>query len=1120
VLLSTACALTIDILLLQETWWRIDPVLRSDCPIPEGWDVITPTWPVTRNARDNGIAILVRAGAFSVCRYVSCYTCASFQILLVRAGQWLVASIYVFCGLTQPDYEGIATYLDQATAGCTGHLKLLLGGDFNYPDKVGRLFEALSPVGLTALLKPGIHITRSPFNDPSQGSLLDNIFTSDPDATQLNSIEEMGPISDHKMVLCTIASPTASPRAHVPLSIAADDLHIDWRALREGPHEVQSALQRALTGLPPQLDLPALHRRLMDTCHEILGTRQWHTHERKPFMKDKRCRALLHLLEDCRKLYQHSKTPENRSLLTHVDREFKAASARAQRAAHMSLLRKVDNREISAVAALARLRSRRQSPRQNPYLDPVRTVAFWSSIFTKGENEPRLLTTRAYCEAITFVITPCMVQEATLLMKRSTPGPDRVPLLLIQQYMPQLRAPLAHAYTLALSEPPKALLVGETILFPKKGRMSTQPDEYRPITLLPTLMRIYYKVIDMHLRALLLGEGTEAPGRHGRRRPPAPIFEGQAGFRAHRSTHEHAFWLHLLLNAQRYRQSHNCLYAAFMDIHKAFDSLDHDCLLDMMEHNLNVPAEWLEIIRRMLVYNTTTVCGHRVEITRGALQGAQISPLFCLIYMDDLGRDLTAFLEEHPLDVPLSFPSLPGLKAHQLLLALLLFADDVTVVTRRVPALARLLHRMGEWAIRRRLRFSPKSFLAILAGSNEVPRDLSPVQVHGLDIQWLLTEPMIKYLGFPARRWRPHWHAEATFPMDSEVLTARIAAIRGFFRCSDGTRLVHIPTLIQRINAELLSKALYPTTVVDIDYAQLDSQVYGLLRSLLQLPKCAPTALVLWELRIKPARLQGYTRALRQVRRIIEYAPWYTAIVDPILRERPPGADAIMKVGPLKRIMSILEYRPSATTRTLAARLGIDASDLPKAMREISNIRLDAWITKVNTAIETCFTDWVAAQIAAYPPDYRAPLLDAATSGPKRPSYLKLTGDRARVGLRAKVPFLRYFHDRSMPVPSCAWCAEPAGERAHHLIRCAAMPPCCVALIDSVVATIRQESGLVLVRACLQALLRVSWRGLNAASATQALGALSHLINKYRQSVDGGADGNHPISAVRTLQVA
>jgi hypothetical protein len=557
-----------------------------------------------------------------------------------------------------------------------------------------------------------------------------------------------------------------------------------------------------------------------------------------------------------------------------------------------------------------------------------------------------------------------------------------------------------------------------------------------------------------------------------------------------------------------------------MDIHKAFDSLDHDCLLDMMEHNLNVPTEWLEIIRRMLVYNTTTVCGHRVEITRGALQGAQMSPLFCLIYMDDLGRDLTLFLEEHPLDVPLSFPALPGLKAHQLLLALLLFADDVTVLARKVPALARLLHRIGEWAIRRRLRFSPKSFLAIIAGSTEVPRDLSPLPVHGLDIEWLLTEPMIIYLGFPARLWRPHWHAEAPFPMDSEELTARIAAIRGFFRCSDGTRLVHVPTLIQRINAELLSKALYPTTVVDIDYEHLDSQVYGLLRSLLQLPKCTPTALVLWELRIKPARLQGYTRALRQVRRIIEYAPWYTTIIEPILRERPPGADAIMKVGPLQRIMDILEYRPSATARTLAALLGIDASDLPRVMRQISNIRLDAWITKVNNAMETCFTDWVAAKVAAYPSDYRAPLRDAATRGPKRPRYLKLTGDRARVALRAKVPFLRYFHDRSMPVHPCAWCAEPAGERAHHLIWCTSMPPCCVALIDAVVATIRQESGLVHVRACLQALLRVSWRGLNEASAMQALGALSHLINKYRQNVAGGADGNHPISAVRTLPVA
>lgn len=39
---------------------------------------------------------------------------------------------------------------------------------------------------------------------------------------------------------------------------------------------------------------------------------------------------------------------------------------------------------------------------------------------------------------------------------------------------------------------------------------------------------------------------------------------------------------------------------------------------------------------------------------------------------------------------------------------------------------------------------------------------------------------------------------------------------------------------------------------------------------------------------------------------------------------------------------------------------------------------------------------------------------------------ISLTGDRARVALRAKTPFLRYFHDRGGPIPPCEWSATRA----------------------------------------------------------------------------------------------
>jgi hypothetical protein len=156
--------------------------------------------------------------------------------------------------------------------------------------------------------------------------------------------------------------------------------------------------------------------------------------------------------------------------------------------------------------------------------------------------------------------------DALKAMKESALGPDRVPLRLLRIALEPLARPLAHALTRALSEPPRALLVGETLLTPKGNEMSADPAEYRPITLLPTLMRVYHKTLDQHLRAATPSTPL------GRRRPRTPLGEvlgeGQVGFREHRSTHEHAFWFHLMVGAQRMRHHNRCLHVAFMDIHK------------------------------------------------------------------------------------------------------------------------------------------------------------------------------------------------------------------------------------------------------------------------------------------------------------------------------------------------------------------------------------------------------------------------------------------------------------------------------------------------------------------------------------------------------------------------
>eukprot|EP00952_Eustigmatos_sp_NYUAD-ZCMA_P014664 56934-Eustigmatos_ZCMA.PRE.1 len=87
--------------------------------------------------------------------------------------------------------------------------------------------------------------------------------------------------------------------------------------------------------------------------------------------------------------------------------------------------------------------------------------------------------------------------------------------------------------------------------------------------------------------------------------------------------------------------------------------------------------------------------------------------------MDDLARDLLDFFKERAFKAPLSFPQVPGLDEHQLLVVLLMFADDILALGLTPRDLQLVVERIARWATRRGIKLSPKSFAAVMAGSGE-----------------------------------------------------------------------------------------------------------------------------------------------------------------------------------------------------------------------------------------------------------------------------------------------------------------------------------------------------------------------------------------------------------------
>ena len=108
-------------------------------------------------------------------------------------------------------------------------------------------------------------------------------------------------------------------------------------------------------------------------------------------------------------------------------------------------------------------------------------------------------------------------------------------------------------------------------LFKNKGSID-DPDNYRGITLLSCLGKLFTSAIDARLTAYLESTGV--------------IGDEQAGFRKGFSTIDHVFVMHSLIDL--YLAQKKRLYCAFVDYKKAFDLVDRSSLWSkFITNNIN-----------------------------------------------------------------------------------------------------------------------------------------------------------------------------------------------------------------------------------------------------------------------------------------------------------------------------------------------------------------------------------------------------------------------------------------------------------------------------------------------------------------------------------------------------
>ena len=213
-------------------------------------------------------------------------------------------------------------------------------------------------------------------------------------------------------------------------------------------------------------------------------------------------------------------------------------------------------------------------------------------------------------------------------------------------------------------------------IFKGKGAHS-DPEMYRPISLLSTAYKIYARMIQKRLAAAM---------DHRLRRT-------QFGFRKGRSCTQPLFVLHRLIEAAL--ESSQSLHLLFLDWAKAFDKISHSGLISALRR-FGVPDSFVDAITAIYANPQfkVRVNGRESGVHRagsGIRQGCPLSPYLFLFLHSMIMEDVDREVEEH-------FGHKPWVHSAANPVTDLAYADDTLVVARTAEVAETILHSIQRTA--------------------------------------------------------------------------------------------------------------------------------------------------------------------------------------------------------------------------------------------------------------------------------------------------------------------------------------------------------------------------------------------------------------------------------------
>ncbi|UYV69438.1 K02A2.6-like, partial [Cordylochernes scorpioides] len=272
-----------------------------------------------------------------------------------------------------------------------------------------------------------------------------------------------------------------------------------------------------------------------------------------------------------------------------------------------------------------------------------------SDLSTLSRIDPEL-----YCEISITEIT----REISSLANEKACGADEIPNEALKTLPFEHLVTLKNIFNRIINSGSYPLIWSKSIIHPifKSGDRDN-PSNYRGIALISNLSKLFTSILKSRLRNWIEGRSI--------------IPENQAGFRKGYSCQDHIFTL-LSLIQLTLRRKRRKLYAFFVDLKKAFDTVPHSLLWSKLGE-LGLDFRFVNLIRNYFEQMTTTVRWNGlftepIKIRSGVLQGEPLSPYLFILFVTDL---INIFNDS----------TLPGIYLPNFgTVHLLMYADDIILI--------------------------------------------------------------------------------------------------------------------------------------------------------------------------------------------------------------------------------------------------------------------------------------------------------------------------------------------------------------------------------------------------------------------------------------------------------